>query len=108
MQVLALAVQVLLDLPRERLDQPLAEVRRYGGVCAELCLELDRFETVNDTLGHLAGNVVLRKVAERLRGAVRGEEMVARLGGDGFAVMLAGGIAPMHVSALTVRLSAVG
>ena len=83
----------LTDLPnrtlfRERLDQRLAEIDRYGGSCAVLYMDLDRFKGVNDTLGHLAGDALLRETARRLRSALRIEDTVARLGGDEFAVLI--------------------
>ena len=99
----------LTDLPNrtlfhERLDQKLAELRRYGGSCAVLCLDLDRFKLVNDTLGHLAGDALLREVARRIRGLLRPEDTVARLGGDEFAVLMGGTVEPHRACTLAERL----
>jgi diguanylate cyclase (GGDEF)-like protein len=79
----------LTDLPnrlllRERLDQALAN---EGHGLAVLMLDLDRFKEINDTLGHPAGDILLKTVAERLLSCVRETDTVARLGGDEFAIV---------------------
>jgi diguanylate cyclase (GGDEF)-like protein len=72
----------------ERLEIAL-EAARHGQSCALICLDLDGFKLVNDRLGHAAGDMLLRQVAERLQSAVRGEDIAARLGGDEFAILFA-------------------
>lgn len=72
----------------ERLDGILAMARRRHGVVATLFIDLDNFKLVNDSLGHHAGDVLLREVARRLKLAVREADVVSRLGGDEFLVVL--------------------
>ncbi|HTW29543.1 MAG TPA: EAL domain-containing protein [Acetobacteraceae bacterium] len=71
----------------ERLRVSLAEVRRNKTALAILCLDLDRFKQVNDTLGHPVGDELLRAVGGRIRRCVRETDTIARLGGDEFAIV---------------------
>ncbi|WGD52609.1 EAL domain-containing protein [Bradyrhizobium sp. CB1650] len=82
----------LTDLPnrvllRERMEHALAVTRNGGLDLAVLMLDLDRFKEVNDTLGHPAGDTLLRAVAARLRECTTDTALIARLGGDEFAVI---------------------
>ncbi|HJX17508.1 MAG TPA: EAL domain-containing protein [Acidiferrobacterales bacterium] len=73
----------------DRIRQTTLESRRHERLVAILYLDLDRFKLVNDTLGHDAGDQLLKDVAGRLTGCVRPGDTVARLGGDEFTVVLA-------------------
>jgi diguanylate cyclase (GGDEF)-like protein len=88
----------------ERLGQSLAQSRRYGGAVAVLALDLDRFKGVNDTLGHGAGDRLLREVAARLQACVRETDTVARVGGDEFVLVQLGAEQPAAAEALCRRL----
>jgi diguanylate cyclase (GGDEF)-like protein len=71
----------------ERLTQAIAAIKRGGRPFAVLSLDLDGFKNVNDTLGHPIGDALLREVAERLRKSIREVDLVARFGGDEFAIL---------------------
>ena len=83
----------LTDLPnqvlfKDRLKQAIALSRRNDQMQAVLLLNLDRFKTVNDSLGYTAGDRLLQSVAQRLTSCVRESDTVARFGGDEFAILL--------------------
>jgi len=83
----------LTDLPNrgllaDRLGQCIARATRLGTRFAVLCLDLDRFKSFNDRFGHLAGDRLLKGIANRLKGMVRAGDTVARPGGDEFVVVL--------------------
>ncbi|MDP9584806.1 UNVERIFIED_ORG: diguanylate cyclase (GGDEF)-like protein/PAS domain S-box-containing protein [Burkholderia contaminans] len=72
----------------ERLTHAIVHAKRFGRKVAVMYLDLDRFKLVNDTLGHNAGDEVLKMVAERIVANVRANDTVARMGGDEFALVL--------------------
>ena len=73
-----------------KIEEAAARQRRSGEAFSILILDLDHFKNVNDTLGHPAGDTLLRDVAARLNSALRETDMLARLGGDEFAIIQAG------------------
>src|SRR5580704_7523006 len=79
---------------QERLKQALDEAKGGNTRVAVLCVDLDLFKNVNDSLGHPVGDRLLRLVADRLRSLVRGSNLAARLGGDEFAIIMASDVSP--------------
>ncbi|MCY1219916.1 diguanylate cyclase (GGDEF) domain protein [compost metagenome] len=93
----------------ERLGQAIARARRAGSQVAILFVDLDHFKSINDTLGHDAGDTALCTVAQRLRGTLRDSDTVARLGGDEFAIVLEDLHDRAHIEPIARKLlSAVG
>lgn len=72
----------------QRLSEEMRRVRRYGGKLSLLMLDLDHFKNVNDTHGHVAGDAVLREVAERIGAQVRDTDIFGRYGGEEFGIVL--------------------
>jgi len=85
----------LTDLPNRNMlqqfiEDALASSARTGEKLAVLCLDLDKFKNVNDTLGHAVGDKILRQVAQRITGVCRDGDLVSRIGGDEFIVVEVG------------------
>lgn len=87
-------------LLRECMDEAVASARKDGKAFALLCLDLDGFKTINDTLGHPTGDALLREVAQRLCACVGESGTVARLGGDEFAILQTAEDQPREASTL--------
>jgi diguanylate cyclase (GGDEF)-like protein len=98
----------LTDLPNrvlfhEQLDEALTHTKT-GEALAVLCLDVDHFKGVNDTLGHSVGDRLLRAVSERLRQNLGERDIIARIGGDEFVVVQCGAPQPKAATALAMRL----
>jgi diguanylate cyclase (GGDEF)-like protein len=89
---------------RHTLRQALADEMKAGRPLALLSIDLDQFKAVNDTLGHTAGDEVLRSVGHRLGRCMRPGDVVSRLGGDEFAVLMRQAVQPADAAALALRL----
>jgi diguanylate cyclase (GGDEF)-like protein len=93
--------RVLLD---DRLTQAMAQADRSGSSFAVLVCDLDRFKTINDSLGHRAGDQLLQEVAKRLTQLIRGVDTVARYGGDEFVLIVSPIAAAADATGLAARV----
>jgi diguanylate cyclase (GGDEF)-like protein len=89
------------------LGQSINEAQRYDRQLAVAFLDLDRFKQINDTLGHDAGDQLLREVSNRLKGCVRESDSVARLGGDEFVALLLNLDDPKYAASVAQKILAV-
>ncbi|MEZ5651108.1 MAG: EAL domain-containing protein [Burkholderiaceae bacterium] len=101
---------VLTNLPNrhllgKRLTRTIERSVELHQTSVVMCLDLDRFKSVNDTLGHSAGDRLLRQVAERLRRCVRGQDTVARFGGDEFAIIVEGPVTVAIADGIARRIT---
>ncbi len=99
---------VLTGLPNrvilhDRLEQAIAHAMREQQEFAVLLLDLDRFKVINDSMGHRAGDELLKEVAHRLKGVVRSTDALVRLGGDEFVIVLASGQTREQAAAIATR-----
>src|SRR4051794_12869453 len=94
------------DLLRQRVEHALTGLTPDGDQIAVLLIDLDHFKEINDTLGHLHGDLLLREMARRLAAAMRPGDTVSRLGGDEFAVLLAPVSSPVEAIRLAQSLRA--
>ena len=72
----------------EHMNRAIAEAWRRQGATSLLLIDLDRFKQVNDTFGHHCGDILLQRVASRMAATSREGDVVARIGGDEFAILL--------------------
>ncbi|MEW8431551.1 MAG: EAL domain-containing protein [gamma proteobacterium symbiont of Ctena orbiculata] len=89
---------------RERFDHALMHARRESNSIALLFLDLDRFKTVNDTLGHPSGDLVLLEVSRRMSNIIRSSDTIARLGGDEFVLLLEEQTSAQHAAVVARKL----
>jgi diguanylate cyclase (GGDEF)-like protein/PAS domain S-box-containing protein len=88
----------------DRAREAVAHARRHDKTAAFLFLDMDNFKQVNDGLGHDAGDTLLKVMAARLRASVRGDDFVARIGGDEFCVLLQDIAEPREAAAVAQKL----
>ena len=88
----------------DRLDNALTRAQRTEETLAVLFIDIDHFKSINDSLGHTAGDALLRTIALRLRSTLRTEDTVARLGGDEFTVLVSGVKDPNDLLRLAQKL----
>ncbi len=89
---------------RRRIDELLTSRKRTRSGIAVLCIDLDNFKVVNDTMGHAAGDSLLQQFAKRIQESLRKDDIAARLGGDEFAIVLANGDHAVDVSQVAQRI----
>ncbi|NEX19732.1 diguanylate cyclase [Thiorhodococcus mannitoliphagus] len=89
---------------KDRFDHAIARTSHQDGRAAIFFIDLDRFKAINDTLGHPAGDVLLRTLADRLRGSLRPGDSVCRHGGDEFLLLLADAADHTRVSSVAERI----
>lgn len=88
---------------QQRLEKNLQQNRIDDGLTL-FCMDLDQFKEINDSLGHHVGDALLKAVADRLLGCVRDEDLVARIGGDEFVILLAGKSCEVHAATMAERM----
>ncbi|SFM37360.1 PAS domain S-box-containing protein/diguanylate cyclase (GGDEF) domain-containing protein [Paenibacillus sp. 1_12] len=101
----------LTDLPNrrlfmDRLRKEVLQAKRYRTQLAILCLDLDRFKNINDSLGHEAGDLILIETAKRISHCVGPNALVARLGGDEFIVLLLNQASPEEAESVSLNIQA--
>lgn len=93
------------SLFRDRLDQAMARSKRLQQPMGLMLLDLDRFKSVNDSLGHDVGDELLKSVSERLKSCVREVDTVARMGGDEFTIILEGVASEQSIVVVAKRIA---
>jgi diguanylate cyclase (GGDEF)-like protein len=88
----------------DRLEHACREAERRGSLVALLFIDVDRFKQINDSLGHGAGDAVLRMVVERLKVSARSNDTIARLGGDEFVILMENLEDPSDIEVIAQRL----